>query len=48
MILTYTISGFIQKNLASPGAYHALDYFSEAQGNKNSRLHLQQRNTGGP
>ena len=44
MILTYTISGFNQKILASPGAYHALDYFSEAQVNQNSRL--QQTNTG--
>ena len=45
MILTYTISGFNQTILASPGAYHALDCFAETQANQNSRL-LQTNNTG--
>ena len=44
MILTYTVSGINQKILASPGAYHALDCFSETEVNQNSRL--LQTNTG--
>ena len=44
MILTYSLSGFNQKIFASPGAYHALDCFSEMQVNQNSRL--LQTNTG--
>ena len=38
MILTNTLSGFNQKILELPGAYHALDCFSETQVNHNSRL----------
>ena len=38
MIFAYTILGFNQKNLASPGAYHALDCCSETQVNQNSKL----------
>ena len=36
MILTYTTSGFNQKNLTSPGAYHALNCFPETQVHQNS------------
>ena len=38
MILTNTLSGFNQKILESPGAYHALDCFSKTQVNHNSEL----------
>ena len=38
MILTNALSGFNQKILESPGAYDALDCFSETQVNQNSRL----------
>ena len=37
MILTNTLSGFNQKILESPGAYHALDCFSETQVNHGPR-----------
>ena len=37
MILTNTLSGFNQKILESPGAYHALDCFSETQVNHDPR-----------